>query len=231
MIAHLQELARRFLWSSFFFLLGAVVAYVFNQPVLEFFVKPLGKPLFYCSPAGAFDLVIGVSLFAGFLLAIPAFTYHLLRFLEPVLPDKLKKRIAWFLVASGALMLAGTGLAYFISLPAALYFLDEYSSTQVQSLISANEYFSFVARYLLGFGLLFQLPLALLLVNAGFPLSQQKLMSYQSYVIVFSFVLAGIITPTPDLFNQTMLAVPVILLYQLSVLGIWLVNRRRTLKF
>lgn len=78
-----------------------------------------------------------------------------------------------------------------------------------------------------GFHALFQLPLVLLLMNEVSPLSYKRLMSFQSYVIVLSFVFAATITPTPDVFNQTMLAVPVILLYQVSVLAIWIINKRR----
>jgi len=124
-------------------------------------------------------------------------------------------------------MVTGVSFAYFVSLPAALYFLGEFGSAQVQSLISTDAYFSFVTRYLLGFGILFQLPLILLLVNAISPMSPRHLMWYQRYVIVLSFVLAAIITPTPDPLNQAIMAVPVILLYQVSVLGIWFINRRR----
>ena len=227
LIAHLHELRRRLLWSSFFCLLGAVVAYVFHPSILAFLVKPLAKPLFYSSPAGAFDLVLRICLFAGFLFALPAFIYHLLKFLGPVLPATLQQRIAWFLLGSCILMLTGISFAYFVSLPAALYFLGEFGSAQVQSLISTDAYFSFVTRYLLGFGILFQLPLVLLLINAVSPLHPRRLMSYQRYVIVASFVLAALITPTPDPFNQTMLALPLILLYQVSVLSTWLINRRK----
>lgn len=210
--------------------MGAAVAYVFHPSILAFLVKPLDKPLFYTSPAGAFDLVIRICLFAGFLFALPAFLYHLLKFLEPILPVTLQQRIVWFLLGSCALMLIGTSFAYFVSLPAALYFLGEFGSPQVQSLISTDAYFSFVTRYLLGFGILFQLPLLLLLINAISPLSPRQLMRYQRFVIVVSFVLAAIITPTPDPLNQAIMAVPVILLYQVSVLGIWVINRRREQK-
>lgn len=227
LIAHLHELRRRLLWSSCFCLVGAGVAYLFHPSILAFLVKPLDKPLFYTSPAGAFDLVVRICLLAGFLFALPAFLYHLLKFLEPVLPTTLQQRIVWYLLGSCVLMLVGVGFAYFVSLPAALYFLGEFGSTQVQSLISTDAYFSFVTRYLLGFGVLFQLPLMLLLVNAVSPLSPRQLMRYQRYVIVLSFVLAAIITPTPDPLNQAIMAVPVILLYQISVLGIWVINKHR----
>lgn len=227
LISHLYELRRRLLWSSFFCLVGAVTAYFFHPSILAFLVKPLNKPLFYTSPAGAFDLVIRICLFAGFLFALPVFTYHLLKFLEPLFPVKSKKSVVWFILGSCVLMLAGVGFAYFVSLPAALYFLGEFGSDQVQSLISTNEYFSFVMRYLLGFGIIFQLPLVLLVINTVSPLRHLKLMRYQRYVIVLSFVLAAIITPTPDPLNQAIMAIPVILLYQVSVLGIWFINRRK----
>ena len=225
LIVHLQEVRSRLLWSFTFLLFGAVLAYFFHQSILIFLVKPLHKPLFYTSPAGAFDLVVKICLSTGFLLSLPIFTYHVLKFLEPVLPEHVKTHLPWFLLAAALLMLTGLSFAYFVSLPAALYFLGEFGSAQVQSLISTNEYFSFVVRYLAGFGILFQLPLILLLINSITPLKLKTLMHYQRYVIVLSFILAAVLTPTPDPLNQTIMAVPIILLYEVSVLAIWYVNR------
>lgn len=122
----------------------------------------------------------------------------------------------------------GMSFAYFVSLPAALYFLDTFSNAGVQSLISTIEYFSFVTRYIFGFGLLFQLPLILLVINTIQRISIKTLMKYQKWVVLGSFVIAAVLTPTPDIFNQLLMAVPLIILYQLTIVLLWIVNKRST---
>jgi sec-independent protein translocase protein TatC len=120
----------------------------------------------------------------------------------------------------------GAAFAYFITLPAALHFLNEFSSDQVKALISTNEYISFVTIYVAAFAILFQLPLILLFINHITPLSPGALMRQQRLVILLSFVAAAVITPTPDIVNQTFMALPIIVLYQISMALVWLVNRR-----
>jgi sec-independent protein translocase protein TatC len=121
----------------------------------------------------------------------------------------------------------GVVFAYFVSLPAALYFLSSFGSEEMASLISTTEYFSFVSRYMLGFGLLFQLPLIMILVNSVYQLKIRTLFKYQKWVILVSFILAAILTPTPDVFNQLIMALPIILLYQVSLGVIWLTHNHK----
>jgi sec-independent protein translocase protein TatC len=122
-------------------------------------------------------------------------------------------------------MILGMLFAYFVSLPAALKFLGGFSSGEIKSLISTNEYFSFVTGYLIGFGLLFQLPLIMVFINKIVRLDFKKLMKLERWVILVAFIIAAILTPTPDFVNQTIMAVPIILLYQISALMIWFINR------
>ncbi len=118
--------------------------------------------------------------------------------------------------------------AYFVSMPAALHFLANVDSKNLKALITVNEYLNFVAAYLGGFALLFQLPLIMLFINRIKPQKPSTLMGKQRWVILFSFIIAAILTPTPDPFNQFIMAAPVILLYQFSVILIWFINRKKT---
>lgn len=224
---HLLELRLRLLWSILSLLIGTAVGYFLYSTIVSVLVSPLNKPLFYSSPAGGFDFVLKISLFFGFIVSVPVFLYHSIQFVSPIIPYKPKYYLLKLLLVSCILMSFGIGFAYLISLPAALHFLGGFGSDKVQSLIFANEYFSFITRYLAGFGLLFQLPLVLYLINAIVPLQPRSLMKKQRYVIVLSFVVAAIITPTPDLFNQTLMALPIILLYQVAILTIWIANKRQ----
>lgn len=227
---HLLELRIRILWSILAIAIGTAIGYYFNGAILEVLLRPLKGPLFYSSPAGGFDFTLQVSFFFGFLLALPLTLYHVIRFLEPALSQKSKYFIIKFLFFSLLLMVLGISFGYFVSLPAALHFLSSFGSAQVKSLISTDAYLSFVIRYLFGFGLLFELPLIMLIINSITKLHAKKLFSYQRYVILVSFILAAIITPTPDIINQTMMAVPLILLYEFSVFLVWYTNKKGSLK-
>ena len=111
-------------------------------------------------------------------------------------------------------MLSGLAVAYHSSLPAALHFLGAFGVGSVKSLISTDEYFSFVLRYLACFAS-FQLPLVMLLLNRMTPLSPKTLIKHSRYVIAASFIIAAVITPTPDPVNQTIAVSPIIVLYAL----------------
>lgn len=224
---HLAELRLRFLFSIGFLVVGTVVGYLLHQHILAILIRPLDQTLFYSSPAGGFDFVLKLSFLFGFVVSVPVIVYQVLRFIEPVLPAQSPKKMAAMLLASCALLIVGMLFAYFVSLPAALYFLNAFTTDEIQALISTTEYFSFVTRYLLGFGILFQLPLIMLVINSVQRLSMRKLMSVQKWVFLASFIVAAILTPTPDLFNQLIMAVPLILLYQVSIGLVWAVNGRQ----
>lgn len=227
---HLSELRSRLLSSLMFFLVGTVVGYVLHERILRFLIAPLDQPVFYSSPAGGFDFILKLSFLSGATAAIPVLVFHTLRFVEPALPRQSPRKMLLVLLGSCALLIAGGLFAYFVSLPAALYFLSSFSSDGVQALISASDYFAFVTRYLLGFGLLFQLPLVLLLVNSIERIPVRQLLKIEKWVVLLSFIIAALLTPTPDILNQLLMALPIIVLYQLTVGLIWLINARAPVK-
>ena len=223
---HALELRSRLILSLGFLLLGSVAGYFFEDRILAFLVRPLGQPLYYTSPGGGFSFTLEIAVFFGFVVCLPFLVFQSLRFVEPAIPKRARFSVGFLLGGSLFLMLAGMAFAYFVSLPIALNFLSKFSSDEVKSLISAREYFSFVLTYLLGFGLLFQLPLVLVFVNRTVPLRFSQLMRWQRLVILGAFVVAAVLTPTPDVVNQTIMAIPIILLYQLAILIVWFSNWR-----
>lgn len=223
---HLQELRGRLLWSAVALMIGGVLGYVYNDQIIAWLVKPLNQQLYYTSPAGGFDFLIKVCVFFGFLLAIPVLVYQLIRFLSPAVPANISYKTGKILVISVILALAGVSFAYYVSLPAALHFLSNFSTGSVTSLISANEYFNFVMIYMVCFAVLFQMPLVIAFVNKVTPLSPKVLMQKQRVVILASFIIAALVTPTPDPLNQTLMALPIIALYQSSIGVVWQSNRR-----
>lgn len=107
-----------------------------------------------------------------------------------------------------------------------LYFLQSFATDQIKSLLSTSEYFRFISSYLVGFGLAFQLPLIMLFVDSVSPLPMKTLLGLERVVIVVCFILAAILTPTPDVVNQVIFAVPLILLYQLSLFLIYFQHKK-----
>jgi sec-independent protein translocase protein TatC len=224
---HLDELRTRFFIVLIVVLVSAGVGYTIHQQLLTFLIKPLGQPIYYTTPGGGFDLVFKVSLLFGILISMPFIVYQTLAFIKPALPKLSMKKTFVIILFSWLLMCLGVGLAYFLSLPAALYFLNSFGTPEVKSLISSREYLSFVMLYLGGFGLIFQLPLILLLINSFTKLSVKGMLQYLKFIILGSFIIAAIITPTPDLFNQTIMALPIIVLYVASIGLIWGVNKKK----
>ena len=232
--AHLAELRTRALTVALSLIAGGVVGYYWREPVKHFLIKPLGQTLYYSSPTGGFDFIFRICLFFGLLFAIPVLIYQLVRFVEPVLARRGRGLIFKLVLASIFLSGAGFAFAYYVSLPGALKFLSTFSDGSIQALISTDQYFNFVMAYLIGFVLLFQLPLLLILIHKVTPLDPGGLMKNQRLVIVASFIVAAVLTPTPDPMNQALMAAPMIGLYQISVGGVWATRRgerRRLLKW
>lgn len=226
-VEHLQELRSCFFRFFLFFLVGSVIGFMIRDRILLVLLKPLSQTLYYTSPSGGISLAFGLSIFFGFIISIPTLLVQILRFVEPAIPHKTRLPIFLLMILSCGLMMMGMVFAYYISLPTALLFLGEFSFDQVKSLISTNEYFSFVTKYLLGVGVLFELPLIVMFINKMKPLKVGQLMKFQREVIAGSFVIAAVVTPTPDVLNQAIMAIPIIILYEISILIIWIINKSR----
>ncbi len=222
---HLDELRLRLFIYLIALLIGGVIGYYAQDTIIELLVRPLGQKLVYSSPAGGFEFLVRICLFFGFLVSLPVGVYQLIRFISPAVPRRYMVKTGRLIVLSSLLACLGVSFAYFISLPAALHFLNRFSNENIQSLISANEYTNFVMIYVAGFAALFQMPLIFWVVNRLRRLSALTLIKQQRWVILVSFIVAAVLTPTPDPINQTLMAVPIILLYQVSVMVIWRVNK------
>lgn len=223
---HVQELKGRLFWVAVFFVLAAGATYPFTQKIVNFLVHPLGKQqLYYMSPAGGLSFMIKVCMYAGFIAVLPVLTYHLYKFISPVMKKHSARMVLGYTFASTILALCGIAFAYFVSLPAALHFLTNIGLNQVTAMLTIDAYMSFIIAYLLAGALLFQLPLIMIIINNVKPLSPKKLMNYQRHIIVGSFILAALISPTPDAVNQAILAAPMIIMYQIGIVIIWFQRR------
>ncbi len=224
---HLNEFRSRIFQTVFWIGLGSVVGYYYRDQIITLLLSPIDQPLFYSNPAGGFELAITLSIYFGILCALPFAFYHLIKFLSPALPDTIKYSIAGSVFSSTLLTVLACLFAYFVMIPSTFKFLSGFSTEQIKPLLSTDSYLSFVGSYIFFTSLIFQMPLVIIIINRFIPLTSRQLFSYQRWVIAISFIVAAIITPSGDPFNQTLMAVPIILLYQISILSVWLINRRK----
>lgn len=220
--AHFKELIRRFYYWLFFFIIATIFGYLNYDQLLKWLITPLNKPLFYTSPIGGFETVFNISSLFGFVISFPVLIYNAIKFIEPI-NNKIngKKVIIYFLV-SLLLAILGILISYYLVFPASLKFLCKFGSSQLEALISTKDYFNFITRYLLGFAILFQLPLVIYLISLFTPISVKSLLKQLKYVFVGSFLIAAILTPTPDFVNQTIMATPIIILYLATILTLYI---------
>lgn len=225
---HVRELQSRLFAVVLVFIGLSAAAYPFFDKIVGVLVAPLGKEyqLVYLTPGGAFTFVIQVCMYIGFIAALPAIIYHVYRFIMPVVNKVTFRSAVTYTIVSLILAIIGIAFAYIVSLPAALYFLTNFDLYHINPMLTIDSYLSFVMTYLLVGALLFQIPLLMLIINGVKPLKPKKLMSYQGKVILVSFIVAAVVSPTPDALNQALLASPMIVMYQAGIFLLWFRNKR-----
>lgn len=228
LIDHLHELRARLFWIVLSLIIAASASYFIQDQIMAVLMRPLGgQRLVYLTPIGGFNFIFKVSLYFGIGAILPVIIYHLYKFLEPLMQQRRKRAVVAYIFASFALAIGGACFAYFGSLPAAMHFLTGFSIQNVSAMLTVDSYLTFVITYVLGFAALFQIPLILLIINSIRPLPPKKLMGFQRFVVLGAFILAAVISPTPDITNQAILAVPIILMYQIGVLLVWFQMRSK----
>ena len=214
-IAHLTELRKRLIRSLIAIGVGSCIAYYFIEDIMHLLTGPAGK-LYYMQPAEAFFTYIKVAIFVGFLIALPIVLYQIWRFVLPALIGMERYLLSVIVPVSLILFLAGIAFSFFLVLPAAVKFLVGFSTQELQPMFSIKQYFDFVIAFLLPFGFIFELPLAIILLAKVGIVSSKFLAKQQRIVIFLTFVIGAVISPTPDIFSQCMIAIPMILLYEIS---------------
>ena len=234
LLDHLIELRRRLLWSFATFIAAFFGCFYFAEPIFAFLVQPLlaagQERVIYTAIFEAFFVQVKVAFFAALMLSFPVIANQLWRFVAPGLYAKEKKALRPFLLLTPFLFLGGAALAYYVAMPVALKFLLSYQGdvggVQQDALPAVGNYLDFVTRFLFGFGVAFLLPVLLMLLERAGLVTRDQLKRGRRYAIVVAFVLAAVLTP-PDVISQFMLAVPLILLYELSLIAIWFTERKR----
>lgn len=218
---HIKELRNRFFLVAIVFVVASAVAYNYKDFLIHYLLKPLGdEKLIYLNPAGGFSFIFQVTMYVGMAVAVPFLIYNLYKFVSPALPERAQKHSALVMISSLVLLSIGVAFGYLIAIPGALNFLNSFADGYVIPSLTADSYLNFILAYTAGLGILFQLPLILLLLHWIHPLKPSGLLKFERWMILIAFVAAAMITPTPDIMNQLVIALPIILMYQIGFVAI-----------
>jgi sec-independent protein translocase protein TatC len=230
-LEHLEELRWRLVKSALAVVLFAVPAGFFWKQIFDFvMIYPLRfavpRPhLIYTSPVESVMLSIKIAIAGGLIGSAPVIFYQLWRFISPGLYKNEKKLVMPTVIASTFSFLAGITFCY-LALPLVLRFLTAFAANRIDPFFKVNDYLSFVIKLSLAFGLVFEMPVvSFVLARIGI-LTPKFLLKNFRYAIVIIFIIAAILTP-PDIFSQLLLAVPLMVLYGISILVAWLAGRRK----
>lgn len=239
---HLSELRRRLVYMILAFVLGAIGSWVYREELLLWITRPFvtawrqqklpgDVSLHFQAPATLFFAYIKLSMLAGLVVALPVILYEVWAFIAPGLYKRERRLALPFVVSSCALFAAGGYFGFRVAFPIAFQYLLGFSGPvgaagfEVKPTVMIDQYLEFITRMLLAFGGVFELPvLAFFLSTAGI-INHKHLIKFARYFIVIAFIIAAIVTP-PDPASQLLLAIPLCLLYGLSIVVAWVFGRK-----
>lgn len=234
LIEHLTEFRRCLIRSSIALAVTVLSCLYFSKDIFHFLQLPLlrampsGTSFIATSPLEALIIYLKVSLLTGVFVSSPFILYQVWLFVGPALYVKEKKMATAFVILTTLFFVGGALFGYFVIFPVGFqFFVGALSGTDIQFLPKMEDYFGFISRTLLTFGLIFEMPLIIVLLAQLKLVTLQMLNHAQRYVLVFLFLVAGVLTPGPDVLSQFLLAIPLLFLYELSVVFVWVLNKKK----
>lgn len=236
-LEHLEELRWRIIKSVIGILAGGIVAGIFINWIMDhILLLPALKTnpplqLQNIKPFGQFTLYMEVIIVGGIILSIPNIIYQFWKFIEPALKPGESKYIKSIVIFSSICFLTGIVFAYFVLLPTALEFFANFGSSIINNNIAIDEYFSFIISTMLAAGFVFELPMVSFFLSKIGILKPEFMRKYRKHALIIILILAGILTPSPDITSQLLLAVPLFVLYEISILICKLSQRKDSSEF
>lgn len=231
-MSHLEELRKRLVHCAISVGIGFVVAYVFAEELFQLLALPLkesmgeGQTFIFTNLPEMFFAYLKTALVAGILASAPIIFYQLYMFVAPGLYKNEKKLVIPFVVASTFLFVGGSLFGYFVVFPFGFRFFLGFANETIQALPSVKEYFSFSIKLLLAFGVVFELPVVAFFLGKMGILTPELMRKKRKYAILLTFAIAAILTP-PDVVTQCMMALPLIILYEISILVVKLAKAKK----
>jgi sec-independent protein translocase protein TatC len=222
LIEHLGELRSRIIKVAAVFVVAAIVTWFFREPLFYALLAPAGEQfqnqsLYVTSVGEQFISDMKLALWAAFVLAIPVLLYQAWAFVAPAVGEMGRLTTYILITLASSLFLAGVAFGYFFVLPAGLNFLLDWDTERYKTIITPSFYLAFTTRFLLACGLVFELPAATYVCAKLGLIDANLLKKYRKHAVVANTILAAAITPSPDPFTMVMLAVPLIIMYELSI--------------
>lgn len=218
--SHIVELRKRLIISIAAVAIGFAVSYNYSNELFIMLARPLppNTSFAFTRLIEPFFTYLKVSLLTGIFLASPVLIYEIWAFIAPGLHENEKKWVLPVVFFSTALFMGGVLFGYFLVLPFGYSYFLSFSSDTIKPMLSMDEYFSITTKFLLAFGLVFEMPLLILFLSLLGIVNAKMLSIYRKYAILAIFIIAAILTPTPDVFNQILMAVPMLMLYETGII-------------
>jgi sec-independent protein translocase protein TatC len=226
---HLGELRTRIMRALYGLLAGTVIALPFSERIVDWLARPvtkLGYELVFTAPAEAFWVQMKVGLIAGVFVASPIILWQVWAFVAPGLHEHEKKYAIPFVLVGSLMFILGGAFSLFVVTPYALNFLLGYARPGLKPMITIQNHVDFLLKFTLAFGAVFELPLALTLLARMGVVTARMLSKNRKYAILGAFIAGAVLTPTPDAFNQTLMAGPLIILYEVGIVCARIFGRR-----
>ncbi len=221
LLEHLAELRTRLFIAAVGVLVATVLSFVFTEQIIRWLLVPAEpriQRLVVLSPTEAFTTYFRVALFSGIALAMPVILYQLYRYIDPALHPHERRFLLVMILPVLALFVLGLAFCYWILLPPALNFLFAFGAGVFQTQIRASDYLSFVTTFMLGMGLVFEMPAIIFALVKVRVVQRSWLAKQRRFIFLAAFIIGAIITPTPDPFNQTLVSLPLYFLFELGLL-------------
>lgn len=221
---HLEELRWRVIKAFIGVVVGGILAGIFIDYIMnDFLLSPARNTtppmeLINLKPYGQLVLYMEVILVCGIILSIPNLFYQLWKFIEPGLLPSERRYISSIVIFSSICFLGGISFAYFVMLPTALKFFAAFGTQAITNNIAVDEYFSFVLSVMLAAGVVFELPMISFFLSKLGILTPKFMRRYRKHAIIIILLLAGILTPSPDVTSQLLLGIPLLILYEISII-------------
>ena len=230
-LEHLEELRWRIIYSLIGIVVGTILAWIFIDFLIDYILlKPArdsGADLQNLKPFGQLFLYVQVAIMIGIILSIPNIFYQFWRFISPALRKTEKKYVSAIVIFSSICFLSGISFAYFVMLPLALKFAAQFGSEAIKNQFAIDEYMSIIISVMLAAGVVFELPMISFFLSKLGILKPSFMRKYRRHAIIVILILAAFLTPGADPVSQIILAVPLVVLYEISIF-ISKISQRKT---